>query len=63
MKSVTKMFIRAREIGGSQHAWPDDDRVRAHPGGHRGRVYGAYSLMGKDIGSLASGVDSALTNA
>ena len=26
-------------------------------------VYGAYSLMGKDIGSLASGVDSALTNA
>ena len=26
-------------------------------------VYGAYSVMGKDIGSLASGVDSALTNA
>jgi len=26
-------------------------------------VYGAYRLMGNDIGSLASGVDSALTNA
>jgi Flp pilus assembly pilin Flp len=26
-------------------------------------VYGAYALMGNNIGSLASGVDSALTNA
>jgi Flp pilus assembly pilin Flp len=26
-------------------------------------VYGAYSVMGKDIGSLATGVASALTNA
>jgi Flp pilus assembly pilin Flp len=26
-------------------------------------VYGAYQVMGNSIGSLASGVDSALTNA
>jgi Flp pilus assembly pilin Flp len=26
-------------------------------------VWGTYSLMGNNIGSLASGVDSALTNA
>jgi Flp pilus assembly pilin Flp len=26
-------------------------------------VYDAYALMGNNIGSLASGVDSALTNA
>jgi len=26
-------------------------------------VYGAYKIMGNSIGSLASGVDSALTNA
>jgi Flp pilus assembly pilin Flp len=26
-------------------------------------AWGAYSLMGNNIGSLASGVDSALTNA
>jgi Flp pilus assembly pilin Flp len=26
-------------------------------------VYGAYKVMGNSIGSLASGIDSALTNA
>jgi Flp pilus assembly pilin Flp len=63
MKSVTKIFIRAREL------------VVRNTGGQTMTeyalileaiavvVYGAYSLMGKDIGSLASGVDSALTNA
>lgn len=63
MELVTKMFIRARE-----------SLVR----GTRGQtmteyalilaaiavvVYGAYKVMGNSIGSLASGVDSALTSA
>jgi Flp pilus assembly pilin Flp len=26
-------------------------------------AWGAYNLMGRDIGSMASGIDSALTNA
>lgn len=63
MELVTKMFIRARE-----------SLVR----GTRGQTmteyalilaaiavvaYGAYRVMGNSIGSLASGVDSALTSA
>jgi Flp pilus assembly pilin Flp len=26
-------------------------------------AWGAYNLMGRDVGSMASGIDSALTNA
>jgi Flp pilus assembly pilin Flp len=63
MELVTKMFIRARE-----------SVVR----GTRGQtmteyalilaaiaivVYGTYRVLGNNIGSLASGVDSTLTNA
>ena len=37
MESVTKMFIRARESVVRNTGGADDDGIRAHPGGHRGR--------------------------
>ncbi|HVB79058.1 MAG TPA: hypothetical protein VNE82_03805 [Candidatus Binataceae bacterium] len=63
MESVKKMFISAREFA-----------VRATRGQTMTEyalilaaiavvVWGAYHVMGQDIQSLASGVDSALTSA
>jgi Flp pilus assembly pilin Flp len=63
METVTKMFIRARE-----------SVVRSIPGQTMTEyaliiaaiavvAWGAYNLMGHDIGSMANGIDSNLTNA
>jgi Flp pilus assembly pilin Flp len=63
MESVTKMSIRARE-----------SVVRSIPGQTMTEyaliiaaiavvAWGAYNLMGHDIGSMANGIDSNLTNA
>ena len=63
MNSVTKCYVRTREA------------LRSHVRGQTMTeyalilaaiavvVYGVYAAMGNNIGSLANGVDSALTNA
>ena len=63
MESVTKMFIRAREsvVRNTRGQTMTEYALLLAAVGVA--VYGAYSVMGKDIGSLASGVDSALINA
>jgi len=63
MKSVTKIFIRARELVVRNTRGQTMTEYALILAAIAVVVYGAYSLMGKDIGSLASGVDSALTNA
>ena len=63
MKSVTKIFIRARELVVRNIRGQTMTEYALILAAIAVVVYGAYSLMGKDIGSLASGVDSALTNA
>jgi Flp pilus assembly pilin Flp len=63
MESVTKMFIRARE--------PVARRTRGQTITEHALIlaaigvvaYGTYRALGNNIGSLASGVDSTLTNA
>jgi Flp pilus assembly pilin Flp len=63
MESATKMFIRARENvlrnNGGQ-TMTEYALILAAVGIV---VYGAYAVMGNNIGTLASGIDSALTNA
>ena len=65
MESVTKMFIRTRESVVRKLSFrTNDDRVRAHHHFAVGVVaWGAYNLMGQNIGSMASGIDSDLTSA
>jgi Flp pilus assembly pilin Flp len=63
MKSVTKMFVRARESVIRNVRGQTMTEYALLLAAVAVAVYGAYSIMGKDIGSLASGVDSALTNA
>jgi Flp pilus assembly pilin Flp len=63
MKSVTKMFVRARESVIRNMRGQTMTEYALLLAAVAVAVYGAYSIMGKDIGSLASGVDSALTNA
>ena len=63
MESVTKMFIRAREAVVRNTRGQTMTEYALLLAAVGVAVYGAYSVMGKDIGSLASGVDSALTNA
>ena len=63
MESATKMIIRARENvlrnNGGQ-TMTEYALILAAVGIV---VYGAYAVMGNNIGTLASGIDSALTNA
>ena len=63
MESATKMFIRARENvlrnNGGQ-TMTEYALILAAVGIV---VYGAYAVMGNNIRTLASGIDSALTNA
>lgn len=62
MTFVTKLFIRVRET--------TTRRLRAQTMVEYALIiaavgvvaWGAYNLMGRDIGSMASGIDSALTN-
>ena len=63
MQSVTKLFIRARESVIRYTRGQTMTEYALLLAAVAVAVYGAYSVMGKDIGSLASGVDSALTNA
>jgi Flp pilus assembly pilin Flp len=63
MKSITKMFIRARESVIHNMGGQTMTEYALILAAIAVVVYGAYSLMGNNIGSLASGVDSSLTNA
>lgn len=63
MELVTKMFIRAREslvCGTRGQTMTEYALILA---AIAVVAYGAYRVMGNSIGSLASGVDSALTSA
>jgi Flp pilus assembly pilin Flp len=63
MTSITELFIRVRETM--------TRRLRAQTMVEYALIiaavgvvaWGAYNLMGQDIGSMASGIDSALTSA
>jgi Flp pilus assembly pilin Flp len=63
MELVTKMFIHARE---SVFRNPRGQTMTEYAlilAAIAVVVYGVYAAMGNNIGSLASGVDSTLTNA
>jgi Flp pilus assembly pilin Flp len=63
MKSVTKLFIRVRESVVRNTRGQTMTEYALILAAIAVVAWGAYSLMGNNIGSLASGVDSALTNA
>jgi Flp pilus assembly pilin Flp len=63
MESATKMFIRARESvvrSLSGQTMTEYALIIAAVGVV---AWGAYNVMGHDIGSMASGIDSDLTSA
>jgi Flp pilus assembly pilin Flp len=63
MESITKVFIHARE---SMFRKPRGQTMTEYAlilAAIAVVVYGVYAAMGNNIGSLANGVDSALTNA
>ena len=63
MKSVTKMFISARESVVRNTRGQTMTEYALILAAIAVVVYGTYRVLGNNIGSLASGVDSALTNA
>jgi Flp pilus assembly pilin Flp len=60
---MTMLFIRAREFVARNTRGQTMTEYALILAAIAVVVYGAYALMGNNIGSLASGVDSALTNA
>ena len=63
MKIVTEFFIPAREFVVSRLRGQTMTEYALILAAVAVAAYGAYAVMGNSIGSLASGVDSALTNA
>jgi Flp pilus assembly pilin Flp len=63
MESATKMFIRARENALRNGRGQTMTEYALILAAIAVVVYGVYAVMGNNIGTLASGVDSALTNA
>ena len=63
MKSVTKMFISARESVVRNTRGQTMTEYALILAAIAIVVYGTYRVLGNNIGSLASGVDSSLTNA
>ena len=63
MKAATKMFIRARESVVIKLRGQTMTEYALILAAIAVVVYGAYAAMGNNIGSLANGVDSSLTNA
>jgi Flp pilus assembly pilin Flp len=63
MKSITKMFVRARESAVRNTRGQTMTEYALILAAIAVVVYGAYAIMGNNIGSLASGVDSSLVNA
>jgi Flp pilus assembly pilin Flp len=63
MGSVTKMFIRARESEVRSTRGQTMTEYALILAAIAVVVYGTYQVLGNNITSLASGIDSALTNA
>jgi Flp pilus assembly pilin Flp len=63
MDSVTKTFIRARESVVRNTRGQTMTEYALILAAIAVVVYGVYRVLGNNIGSLASGVDSTLTNA
>jgi Flp pilus assembly pilin Flp len=63
MEAVTKMFIRARESMVRNTRGQTMTEYALILAAIAVVVYGTYRALGNNIGSLASGVDSALSNA
>ena len=63
MESATKIFIRARENVLRNSRGQTMTEYALILAAIAVVVYGAYAVMGNNIGTLASGIDSALTNA
>jgi Flp pilus assembly pilin Flp len=63
MESVTKTFIRAREYLVRELRGQTMTEYSLILAAIAIVVYGTYRALGNNIGSLAKGVDSALTNA
>ncbi len=63
MKLATTLFIRAREGALQMVRGQTMTEYALILAAVAIVVYGAYKVMGNSIGSLASGIDSALTNA
>ena len=62
MESVTKMFIRARESVVRNTRGQTMTEYTLVVVAVAVAVFGAYRALGNNIGSLANGVDSTLTN-
>jgi Flp pilus assembly pilin Flp len=63
MKTATKMFIRARESAVGKLRGQTMTEYALILAAIAVVVYGVNAAMGNNIGSLANGVDSSLTNA
>ena len=63
IKAATKIFIRARESAVSKLRGQTMTEYALILAAIAVVVYGVYAAMGNNIGSLANGVDSSLTNA
>jgi Flp pilus assembly pilin Flp len=63
MEAVTKMFIRVRESMVRKHRGQTMTEYALILAAIAVVVYGTYKVLGNNIATLASGVDSALTNA
>ena len=63
MESVMKMFIRAREIVARRSHGQTMVEYALIIASVGVVAWGAYNLMGHDIGSMASGIGSDLTSA
>jgi Flp pilus assembly pilin Flp len=63
MKSITKLFIQARESVVRNTRGQTMTEYALILAAIAVVVYGTYQVLGNNIGSLASGVDSTLVNA
>jgi Flp pilus assembly pilin Flp len=63
MKSITKLFIQARESVVRNTRGQTMTEYALILAAIAVVVYGTYQVLGNNIGSLASGVDSSLSNA
>jgi Flp pilus assembly pilin Flp len=63
MESVAKMFIRARESVARNRRGQTMTEYTLVVAAIAVAVFGAYMALGNNIATLASGVDSTLTNA
>jgi Flp pilus assembly pilin Flp len=63
MESATKLFVYARESAVRRLRGQTMTEYALLLGAIAVVVYGTYRVLGNNIGSLASGVDSVLTNA